>query len=99
MEHHLVRVVTRPHPQDFPFSTTKHHPPLQTQVDPPEGLLDLVSKKKLRKPYTPEQAARLLTQIEEEERRVAAVAAAKAAAAPTEERRQGDSSGDAAEQQ
>jgi hypothetical protein len=47
------------------------------QVDPPEGLLDLVSTRKLRRPYTPEQAARLLAQLKEDE---AAAKAQQAAA-------------------
>ena len=44
-------------------------------MDPPAGLLDLVSKRKLRNPYTPEQAASLLAQMEQEEARAAAEAA------------------------
>jgi hypothetical protein len=39
-------------------------------------LLDLFTKRKLRRPYTPEQAQKLLAQIEEEEKRMAALAAA-----------------------
>lgn len=39
-------------------------------MTPPPGLLDLVSRRKLRSPYTPEQAARLIAQIEEEEARL-----------------------------
>jgi len=45
------------------------------EVTPLEGLLDLVTKRKLKKPYTPEQAAQLVAQIEEEERRLGLKAA------------------------
>ncbi|KAI8464317.1 MAG: hypothetical protein J3K34DRAFT_461970 [Monoraphidium minutum] len=51
------------------------------EVSPPPGLLDLTSKKKLRRPYTPEQAARLLAMVEEDEARAAAAAGGGAPAA------------------
>lgn len=86
-----ARVCTQPAEAASPLHRLPSSRPLLTrpslQVDPPPGLMDLVSKRKLRRPYTPEQAAALLAQMEQE--------AACAAAEAEERRRRKEGQGEA----
>ena len=43
-----------------PFSFPLTPPPLHAQIDPPQGLLELAMKRKLRAPYAPEHDKGLL---------------------------------------